>query len=144
MKFSLSIRYLFLLLLALLAFRDISFGQSDSAALAAADTTRFSVNGSEGWLLYNSYVVAHGTDSVELELVIRHDNNINWQEEHYIGKIKFEGLIPQTSQTIDYYLMSDQFAVRLDTTGKCYLKFVSGAVPSANPVVIPIRLIYKK
>jgi hypothetical protein len=144
MKFKLSIRYLYLLLLAMLAFQNISFAQSDSAVLAAADTSRFSVNVGEGWLLYNSYVSEHGTDSVELEVIVRHDNNVSWNEEHYVGKIKFEALIPLTNQTIYFNLLSDQFAVRLDTTGRCYLKFVSGAVPSANPVVIPIRLTYKK
>jgi hypothetical protein len=144
MKFNIDLRTAVVLLIMVLATSSNSYAQDDSAALAAADTSRFSINSSDGWLLYNSSVYEHGADSVQLALIIRHENNIAWTEEHYIGKIKYGALKPKTSQTLLYYLISDQFSLRVDENGKCYFRLVSGNAPTADPTVIPIIVYYKK
>ena len=57
--------------------------QEDSAALAAADTTHFSINHSNNWHLFNSYVAPYQSDSAQLELIIMHANTLAWEQEQY-------------------------------------------------------------
>jgi hypothetical protein len=121
-----------------------SVAQMDSAALAAADTTGFSVNHADGWELYNSYAAPYKTDSVQLELVIQHTNNISWSQEQYIGKVKTGSLLPQNSQSLWFNLTVSAYVLRIGPDGKCYLRFVSGTSPNSNPVVIPVKVYYKK
>lgn len=121
-----------------------SFAQNDSAAIAAADTTNFSVNSAGGWQLFNSYVAAYNTDSVQLELIIQHANNIDWNQEQYAGKVKTTALIPAQEQTISFSLITNQYLLRIDVQGKCYLRLFSGSAPADDPAVIPVKVIYKK
>jgi hypothetical protein len=120
------------------------FAQNDSAALVEADTVNFSVNSAEGWQLFNSYVASYNTDSVQLEIIIRHTNNIDLNQEQYVGKIKTSSLRPNSERIIPFSLVGTNYRVRIETSGKCYMKVVSGAAPTGNPVVIPFLLIYKK
>ncbi len=131
---------LFLLSIAI----DKSFAQSESAALAVADTSGFSVNQKDGWSLFNSYVNLYNADSVQMELIVQHGNNIEWREEHFLGTIKDAAFLPKTNQNILYHLLSDEFMLRIDTEGKCYLRLSSSSLPTKNPVVIPIKVYYKK
>jgi hypothetical protein len=119
-----------------------TFSQNNTAAFAAADSSNFSVNSQEDWQLYNSYLSDYKTDSVQMELIVQHDNNINWSVDQYIGIIKYAPLLPQTDQSIQFNLLSDGYILRIETTGKCYLHFLAGYLPSANPVVIPIKVYY--
>ena len=144
MKFKIASGVSLIMSLILFGFINNSYAQNDSAILAAADTSRFSVNTSDGWLLYNSSVDEHGTDSAQLVLIIRHENNISWIQEHFVGRIKYVTLIPQNNQTLVYNLLSDQYSLRVDTTGRCYLKLESGNSPTNNPVVLSLIFYYKR
>ncbi len=130
-------------LLVLVAAQN-SFAQNNSAAIAAADSTHFTVNSSGGWQMYNSYVAAYGIDSVQLEIIIQHNNNINWSEEHYVGKVKQSSLFPSASQIVVFNLISSNFELRIDSTGKCYLRLSSGVIQSNDPVVIPVKINFRK
>jgi hypothetical protein len=130
-------------LLFLFASVYASHAQDNQAALAAADTSNFSKNADGGWQLYNSYVAEQSADSVRLELVLQHDNNINWTQEQYVGKIKNSSLRPSQEKILSFSLEGINYQLRIDTNGKCYLKVVSGAAPVGNPVFIPFTLIYK-
>lgn len=138
------LKTLFALILILIAGAKNSSAQNNSAAFAAADTSEFSVNNIGGWQLFNSYVELQNGDSVQLELIIQHNNGINWSQEQYIGKIKPISLLPSQERTASFSLITDQYLIRIDNEGKCFLKLFSGSAPSDNPAVIPLKVIYKK
>ncbi len=126
-----------------LGISDVAFSQNDAAALAAADTSRFSPNGTEGWQLFNSYVAPTSHDSATLELIIRHANNIDTAKEQLVGAIKDLSLIPSQEQSISFNLLTDNYILRINTDGRCYLRFVNGDVPPNDPFVIPLKIFYK-
>lgn len=119
-----------------------SFAQNHTIAFAAADSTRFSVNNNGGWKLFNSYIHKPTPDTAELELIVQHTNNINWSQEHYVGKIKFSPAIPLAPQNIPFNLSNGSFILRVDTNGKCFLRFLSGVLPAVNPIVLPFKVSY--
>lgn len=121
-----------------------SFSQDHSAAFAAADSSFFSVNVPGGWKLFNSHMSLWGTDSVQLELTVQHENTINWREEQFAGKIKTAAFIPRQVQTVLFNLMTDIYALRIDQQGKCFLRMIQGPDPDKQVVVIPVKLSYKK
>lgn len=117
--------------------------QNDSLATAHADTTQFSPNRTGEWILFNSYLSTEPTDSVAFEVIVRHDrNSINWREDQYIGHIKTESIFPQQGQSISYFLLQDQYNIRIDIDGKCYLRLVDGNLPPYDPVTIPVQIKY--
>ncbi len=120
-----------------------STSQTDSIAFAAADTSRFSPNIDEGWQLFNSYVTNLQNDSARLELIIQHTNNINWTVDQYVGVISDSSLIPSEEQDVPFSLLTNNYNLRIDTAGKCYIRFVNGDLPTDDPFVIPLKLIYK-
>lgn len=118
--------------------------QSDSAIVANADTKAFSANTPGGWKIYNSFIKQISDDSVKLELIIRHSNNIVWSNSQFIGSIKNDSLRPAISQSLTINLLDDIFSLRINSDGKCYVRFVSGTYPGRDPVVIPIAVAYKR
>lgn len=131
------------MVLGMLILNNKVAAQNNSAAFAAADSSRFSINKDNGWQLFNSYITQFQTDSARLELIVQHNNNISWVTEQYVGKIKFTALQPKTIQTILFSLLNNYYQLRIDTNGKCYLKFMYGTVPANNPVVMPMKVLYK-
>ncbi len=121
-----------------------STAQDNSAALAAADSSHFSVNYVDGWQLFNSYVAAYAADSVQLEIIIQHNNTIDWTQEQYVGKVKTASFVPHVAQSLSFNLITAYYILRIDTQGKCYLRLSSGAAPAVNPAIIPVNVIYKK
>ena len=120
-----------------------SLAQIDTAkVLAAADTSSFSVNKRGGWGLYNSYVAASGTDSVQLELILFKKGNINWKEKQYVGKIKRPDLYPETNQTISYKLIDRKYDVTVEKNGDCYFRLTSDNPPDKSEVTIPLQVKY--
>jgi len=139
-----SLKILLGLILILMLAIEESTAQNNSAAIAAADTSEFSVNSAGGWQLFNSYVEMQNADSVQLEIIIQHSNNINWSLEQYVGKIKPASLLPIQERTVSFNLITNQYLLRIDNEGKCFLKLFSGAAPGDDPAVIPVKIIYKK
>ena len=117
---------------------------NNEAALAAADTSGFSINNQGGWQLYNSYVAAAAADSIQLEIILQHDNNLNWSNSIYIGRIKGSSFYPQNDRLVSFNLINTMYELKVDKNGKCYLRLVSGNLSGINTVVIPIQLFYKK
>jgi hypothetical protein len=117
--------------------------QNHGAAMANADTTKFSVNQSGGWGIFNSHLAKIGTDSASLLLIVQHDRNINWQQEQYMGKIKDGTLKPQVERYITWFLLTDKYEVHIQQNGKCYIRLVTGYLPGGNPVVFPVNIKYK-
>jgi len=118
--------------------------QTDAAALAAADTTNFSINRSGGWQLYNSFISSIKSDSVQVEIIASHLNNFAWTQEQYIGKIRTIALIPQSTQVLFFNLIATRYAIRISSDGKCYLWLKSGTPMEGQVAVIPIKVNYKK
>lgn len=135
------------LLTGFLLFHLTASAQSDAAALAAADTTHFSVNKGGGWDLYNSYVAPYSSDSVRLELILKHPNDALFSlgiltGQQFVGTIKYATLLPQSSQTVSFQLLSSTYQLRIDPDGSCYLSFVNGSQPTKSMVVIPLKVVY--
>lgn len=120
-----------------------SVAQNNAAAFAAADTTRFSVDLSGGWQIFNSYVSQYHTDSAVIELIIQHSNNINWYQPQYVGKIKYNPLIPATDRNVLFSIQYSTYKILIKKNGKCYINFVSGTMPVGNPAIIPLKAYYK-
>ncbi len=134
-------------LFAILVTCNMTFAQKQSKALAlalaTADTTNFSVNNRAGWQLYNSYVAPINTDSITVEMIVQHDRAIDWKQEQLVGRIKQASMFPKTSQAISVMLMFDEYLLRVETNGRCYLRLAKGSIPDDDPVVLPIRAKYK-
>ena len=133
-----------LIILVLLFSGNAVFAQDHSMSLAAADTTNFSVNKIEAWKLFNSYVSAYSNDSVLVELILMHDRAIDWGQEQEVGKIKPDSLFPETDRIFSFKLLLSIHQLRIARNGKCYLRLDSGALPKGDPIVVPLRGIYKK
>jgi hypothetical protein len=129
--------------LVILSFSKLT-AQTDAAALAAADTTNFSVNHLGGWQLYNSFITSNKSDSVQVEIIASHVNNFAWTQEQYIGKIRTLALLPQSTQILFFNLIATRYAFRISSDGKCYLSLKSGTPIEGQVAVIPIKVIYKK
>lgn len=129
-----------LLVIVLSSFNEMS-AQNHSRALATADTTNFSVR--NGWQLFNSYVAPVKTDSVIIELIVQHDRTIDWKQEHLVGRIKPANLLPKNSQTLPFNLIYDTYQLRVEPDGRCYLRLASGSLPDGDPVIVPVRAVYK-
>ncbi|MDX1955745.1 MAG: hypothetical protein SFU20_09450 [Chitinophagaceae bacterium] len=129
------------------AFLVLSFeadAQSDSIALNSADTSQFSPNQQGNWRIYNAFFLDLGADSVQLELILRQDQTLDWGAEHYIGRIKNPSYVPQSEQSLSFVLVNNTYSVRIDSIGKCYLKQLSGAPPVEAIVVVPVRINFHK
>jgi hypothetical protein len=120
-----------------------SYSQNNASAFAAADSTRFSVDLNGGWQLFNSHVNQYHTDSAVIELIVQHNNNVNWYQPQYVGKIKYNPLKPDTDQNILFNLLYSTYRILIKKNGKCYITFVSGSMPANNPAVIPLKAYYK-
>lgn len=141
----LCIRYkLFFLIVTGLLFSAALPAQNNNAAIAAADTTGFSVNNKDGWQLFNSYVAEYTADSVDLEIILQHANNFDWSLEHCVGRIKLQRFIPQNEQSSVCNLVVSSYVLRIDKEGNCYLKLVSGIPPDQDPAVVPLKVAYRK
>jgi hypothetical protein len=139
-------RIFFLTFLSAFAFFTASAQSTNNqaAALAAADSTHFSINTQGGWLLYNSYAASYKADSLQLQLIIQNSNTINLSNEQYIGKIKTASLRPQTEQILFFMMLDKQFYLRVKKDGKCNLKQVSGPVFTDDPLTILVSIFFKK
>ena len=129
--------------LMVLCFNNLR-AQADAAALAAADTTNFSINHLGGWQLYNSVITSSKSDSVLVEIIASHVNNFAWTQEQYIGKIRPVALTPQSTQILFFNLIATRYAIRINSDGKCYLSLKSGTPIEGQVAVIPIKVNYKK
>ena len=134
----------FTLLLFFCSASEKGSAQNNAAAIAHADTTGFSCNGNGGWQLYNSYVAAKGADSVQVEIILQHSNNIALTMEQYVGKIKLSALRPAAERTAFFYITGNRYYLRVNNDGKCYLRFMSGALPGGEPLILPVKITYKK
>jgi hypothetical protein len=121
------------------------FAQNSSKvlALATADSSYFAVNIKAGWQQFNSYLTSINTDSVMIETIVQHDRTIDLSQEQLIGKIKSNNLLSETEQTLSFKLIDNLYQLRIEPNGKCYLRLSSGSLPDSNPVIIPVRVVYK-
>lgn len=136
----------FIFLVAILLTSSTTFAQTKlkALALATADTTNFSVNSRAGWQLYNSYIAPINTDSITVEMIVQHDRvAIDWKQEQLVGRIKQGSMCLKRSQTVSFMLMFDEYLLRVEPNGRCYLWLAKGPIPDGDPVIIPVRAKYK-
>jgi hypothetical protein len=109
------------------------------------DTIPFSIYANNGWSLYSSPLVKQiATDSVEVELVLTHANNLKWNTEQLIGNMSSRKFFPINEQEYTFYLLKDNYwIVRVATNGECFIKQANGNAPISDPVILPIRARFK-
>jgi len=131
---------------AMLLFCNFTFAQKHKHGMAVetADTTNFNVNYQSGWQIYNSYVAPINADSVVIEIILQHDRAIDWKQEQLIGHIKLTPVNPKISQTTSFMLMFDEYKLRVEPNGRCYLWLAKGAIPDGDPLIIPVKVAYKR
>lgn len=138
----------FLLGLSFLWFGGLS-AQNNSKELAkalakaSADSSHIAVNKKAGWQFFSSYLTPIKADSVMIEMVVQHDRAIDWKQEQLVGRIKSTSMLPKASQTISFSLIFDVYQLRVEPNGKCYLRLASGSLPNGDPVIVPVRAVYK-
>jgi len=134
---------LFVLLIISFCMASGTMAQDSNNLTESIDTADLSINHDDGWQLLNAYIRPTQTDSVRFELIIQHPNNVDWTLEQYFGKIKLPELAPAAEQSIIFKILENSYLLRIDTTGSCYLKFLNGGLPSADPVIIFLKVLYK-
>lgn len=139
----------FLLALVLLSFGE-TIAQDNSKALAkafataSADSSYIAVNKKAGWQFLSSYLTPINSDSVMIEMIVQHDKTIDWNQEQLVGRIKSTSMLPRTSQTVSFSLIDNVYQLRVEPNGRCYLRLATGVLPDADPVIIPVRAVYKR
>jgi len=134
---------LFVLLLISFFMASGTMAQDSTNLAQTVDSADLSINHNDGWQLLNAYIRPTQTDSVQFELIIQHANNIDWTQEQYFGRIKLPELMPASEQSVSFKILEDSYLLRIDTAGGCYLKFLNGGLPSADPVIIFLKVFYK-
>ena len=130
-------------LILLFSFRGIN-GQSVSVQCNSGDTTAFTINSSNGWGLYSSYL-ENINDSVEFELILFRntpDNN-NWNNDSEAGTI-VSGYAPSTKRIINYQQLPRSWQITIKTNGKCLFRLLAGPEPEKSFFVLPVQAKYKK
>lgn len=116
----------------------------DSLAIAAADTTHFSINSASGWELFNSYFELRGADSCDIEMVFQHSNNIDWSAYHQIGSLKTNAYKPTGDQILSFNMGQRSYFFKIDSQGNCWIKKENGNAHDQDKVVLAFRHAYKK
>jgi hypothetical protein len=130
-------------LILLFSFRDIN-NQSVSVQCDSGDTTAFTVNSSNGWGLYSSYL-ENINDSVEFELILFRntpDNN-NWNNDSEVGTI-VSGYAPSIERIINYQQLPRNWQITIKPNGKCFFRLLGGPEPENSSFVLPVQTKYKK
>jgi hypothetical protein len=134
---------LFLTLFLVCGLTILSHAQINAAAIANADSSRFSPNLQGGWQLLNSFVGTVSTGNAQLELIVQNANLVNLGQLQFLGTIKGPGLFPSNPVSLTFNILKNQYQINIQSDGRCYIKLLNGSPPSSNPIVIPLRVIYK-
>ena len=114
-----------------------------AAAKSTADSSHIAVYKKGGWQSLVSHLTPMKQDSVLFELVLKHDRTIDLKQEQLVGRIKLKKLLPLQGQTITFKLIKSVYLLRIEPNGRCYLRIDTGALPKSDPLIIPIRAMYK-
>lgn len=110
--------------------------------LVSNDSCYVVANKQAGWHFLTSYLTPARPDSVMIEMIVQHDRAIDWKQEQLVGRIKQASMFPKTSQTVSFMLMFDEYLLRVESNGRCYLQLAKGST-DGDPVIIPVRAKYK-
>lgn len=144
-------RYILFTAIIALGALDFSFGQDSTVKYrmqsmwvkTLADTSSFRPNSQSDWSMFNSYI-AIASDSILFEVTISHSRDIDWNEFQRFGKIVERKFLPGLERNVDYYLLDDRYTIKIDEAGSCFVKLSEGQLPPRDPVVLPIKISYKR
>lgn len=112
--------------------------------IANEDSVLFNPNIAGGWNVYSSYLHQDTPDSVDFELILKHDFNIDWTDEKWIGTITDTNFIPKKQQIITYYLLPENtWKIHIKKDGTVFFQTIHGSIPLGNLFIIPIKIRYK-
>jgi len=108
------------------------------------DSVSFTPNTADGWDVFSSYLHQDTPDSVDFELILKHDQNIDWKNERLIGTITDPNFIPANQQIITYYLLpGNTWTIHIKKDGTVFFQTIHGFTPPDNLFIIPIKVRYK-
>ena len=110
----------------------------DSIPLGAYDVN--------GWtVLGEPYVKKINNDSIAVELVLIHPNNLQWSDEQLVGYLDMPSVKPVAERLFVFYLLKDNsWQIRIASNGQVYIKQLTGDPPITDPAVIPIKTYFKR
>ena len=108
------------------------------------DSGSFIPNTAGGWNVYSSYLHQDTPDSVDFELILKHDFNIDWTSEKWIGTITDANFIPKKQQIVTYNLLpGNTWRIHIKMDGTVFFQTIHGTVPPGHLFIIPIKIMYK-
>jgi len=110
---------------------------------ASIDSSYIAVNKRAGWKFLISHLTLIKTDSVLIEMVLKNNFTLDLKQEQLVGRIKSESMLPKTSQTSSFNVTGLQYKLRIEPDGKCYLLLTTGSLIIGDPIIIPVRAMYK-
>lgn len=111
-------------------------------AIANTDTS-FTPEEQAGWGSWMTYLQRDG-DSINVELVlVNHHSDFNPALPSVIGTLS-ASFRPLARQIIDYAEPERTWRVTLLETGQCVLKLLNGPPPAGHPMVVPLKLRFRK
>lgn len=133
-----------------MAFRvEKSPGSFIRSSISAGDTSSFIPNKGSGWDIISSYLNQDTPDSVDLELILRHNSSVTWSTDQFIGTITNKTFIPSSDQKSNYDLYrGNTWTIRVTASGQCFLSQLTGeflkvSSLSGSPYVVPVKVRYK-
>ena len=110
----------------------------DSIPLRAYNVNRWT-------LLGEPYVKKTNNDSIAVELVLIHPNNLQWGDEQLVGYLDMPSVKPVAERLFVFYLLKDNsWQIRIASNGQVYIKQLTGDPPITDPAVIPIKTYFKR
>lgn len=138
-----TIRFLIIMMTAFFS-RFQASSQVPPEVVNAADTTNFRINQADGWVLINSFVQLQNADSVRLEIIIQHPNNLSWTQNSLVGEIKNLSLRPTQVREVQFLLIADEYVVTIEIDGKVLIRRRNADSLQGEMVILPVMLVFKK
>jgi hypothetical protein len=110
------------------------------------DTIPILAYDANGWSFFGEpYLKKINSDSIAVELVLIHANNLQWDQEQLVGYLGMASVKPFAERKSKFYLLNDNiWLVRVASNGQIYVKQLKGEPPAADPAVLPIKAYFKK
>lgn len=125
-------------------FGVLAKSQDLTKALEMADTSYFTAKDSNKWQLLNSYIYSKKSGYATLEVVVAVNNKkLTWTSEVYVGRIKGSQFFPKEKRLVGFRILDVAFELRIEPTGFCYLKYISGKPEGKIGTAIPIVIDYQ-
>jgi hypothetical protein len=125
-------------------FGNIVRSQDLVKATAMADTSYFTAKETTKWQVLNSYIYSKKQGYATLEVTVAIiDRKFSLSSELYVGRIKNAQFFPKESRLVGFRVLDVAFELRIEPSGLCYIKHISGKPEGKIGAAIPIVIDYQ-